>query len=420
MSGLQRVKLSLPQKIFLNDLSTRFRAYVGGFGSGKTFVGCLDLGTAAAKVPGITQGYFSPTYPLIRDVFYSTMDEAAHSLGFRTSVKTGDREVDLYAGRRWYGKIICRSMEKPASIVGFKMGRGLVDEIDTLPTNKARDAWLKIIARLREEKPGLVNSIGVTSTPEGFRHVYNTFADNPGADYSMVQASTYANEAFLPDGYIQSLLDSYPAELISAYVDGEFVNLTSGTVYRCFDRSRNNSTETVRDDDELHIGMDFNVHKMAAKINVSRLTGFHCVDEVDGETDTPSMIKALDRRYPGRKITVYPDASGASGSTKGASVSDISLMRAAGYTVRVKSTNPRVKDRVLSVNKAFEDRAWWVNVSRCPVAARCLEQQAYDDNGEPNKKTGHDHSNDAFGYPIAYLLPVRKPTVKSFTMPGMY
>ena len=65
-------ELSAPQGIFLNGLNTKFRAYVGGFGSGKTFVGCLDLLTFAAQHPGTVQGYFGATYPSIRDIFYPT------------------------------------------------------------------------------------------------------------------------------------------------------------------------------------------------------------------------------------------------------------------------------------------------------------------------------------------------------------
>jgi len=40
--------------------------------------------------------------------------------------------------------------------------------------------------------------------------------------------------------------------------------------------------------------------------------------------------------------------------------------------------------------------------------ARCLEQQAYKD-GEPDKKAGFDHQNDATGYPIAYEFPILRP-----------
>ena len=67
------MRLSAPQAIYLNQLDTKFRSYVGGFGSGKTFVGCLDLLTFAAKHPKVNQGYFSISYPAIRDIFYPTL-----------------------------------------------------------------------------------------------------------------------------------------------------------------------------------------------------------------------------------------------------------------------------------------------------------------------------------------------------------
>lgn len=52
-----------------------------------------------------------------------------------------------------------------------------------------------------------------------------------------------------------------------------------------------------------------------------------------------------------------------------------------------------------------------VNEVACPVTARCLEQQAYDKNGEPDKKSGNDHMCDAATYPIAYEMPILKPVL---------
>ena len=46
------------------------------------------------------------------------------------------------------------------------------------------------------------------------------------------------------------------------------------------------------------------------------------------------------------------------------------------------------------------------------MTARCLEQQAYDDN-RADKEIPDDHQNDATGYPIAYEMPIRKPVVIS-------
>lgn len=422
MSELQ--SLSKPQSVFLGELPTKFRAYVGGFGAGKTFVGSLDMLFFAAQNPGLVQGYFAPTYRDIRDTFWPTIEEAGEMLGFRVVVRRADKEAHLYRGKHYYGVIICRSMDDPGGIVGFKIARAICDEIDVLPMDKATNAWRKIIARMRLVVPGVVNGIGVTTTPEGFKFVYEAFAKPPSTeedrrrkrDYSMVQASTYENEEFLPPDYIQSLRDTYPQELIDAYLLGQFVNLTSGSVYRSYDRVANRSTETMRPNEPLKIGMDFNVGQMAACVFVLRNDNWHQVDEIKGGQDTPAMIGTIKEKYEGHHITIYPDASGKNASSKGASLSDIGLLRQAGFVIRSRDSNPRVKDRVLAVNKAFESAKVYVNDRACPETARCLEQQTYDKNGEPDKTSGHDHQNDAFGYPIAFEMPVIKPRFETRTL----
>lgn len=401
--------VSAPQAVFLSELGTKFRAYVGGFGSGKTYVGCLDLAIFAGQHPRLVQGHFSPTYRDIRDTFYPTFDEAAASLGFRTKVKVADKEVELYRGRAHYGTIICRSMDDPSGIVGFKVARALVDEIDILPRDKAADAWRKIIARLRLVVPGVVNGIGVTTTPEGFRFVYETFKRNPSPLYSMVQASTYENDRFLPPDYIASLRESYPSQLIDAYLLGEFVNLTSGTVYRAYNRTAHRSAEKIRPLEPLHIGQDFNVGNMTSVVNVKRGEAWHAVAELVGVVDTPALIATLRERYAGHAVHIYPDASGGSRKTVNASVSDLALLRQAGFIVRAKDSNPPVKDRILAMNAALERGMLWVNDKACPTLASALEQQAYDKNGEPDKTAGHDHANDAQGYFVHWTMPVVKP-----------
>lgn len=405
------MNLSAPQNIFLNQLNTKFRAYVGGFGSGKTFVGCLDLLIFFSRYPGTRQGYFGPSYPSIRDIFFPTFEEAANLMGFTCDIKESNKEVHIYRLGRYYGTVICRSMDRPGSIIGFKISRALVDEIDTLPKRKAQDAWNKIIARLRLKIDGVENGIGVTTTPEGFMFVYEQFALNPTERYSMVQASTYENEKNLPDDYIDSLIETYPSGLIDAYLEGQFVNLTSGSVYRCYDRRANQSLESIKPGEPLAIGMDFNVRKMSACIFVRREDGFHCVEEIKDGMDTEHVAGIIKDRWKdkGHKITIYPDASGKNTSSKGASLSDIAILESYGFSIRANKANPSVKDRINSVNKCFESAKVWVNSLRCPETSRCLEQQPYDDNGEPDKKSGLDHQVDAFGYFCAYEFPVRKP-----------
>jgi len=405
------LSLSNPQNIFLNGLCTKYRAYVGGFGSGKTFVGCLDILIFASKNPKTLQGYFGPTYPAIRDIFFPTFEEAASMMGFSIDVKESNKEVHLYRGRAYYGTVICRSMDNPSSIVGFKIARALVDEIDTLPKKKANDAWNRIVARLRLVIPGVENGIGVTTTPEGFLFVYDRFKKNPTESYSMVQASTYENERYLPPDYISSLRETYPDQLINAYVRGDFVNLKSGTVYRSYDRSKHRSYEHVRPGDNLLIGMDFNIDKMAATIYVRRGKELHAVDQIAAGYNTPEVAEIIKNRYSDNKVVIYPDSSGKNrGRLGGAAESDIAILEQEySFICRYNSTNPAVKDRINATNKAFESGLLFVNDHLCPDVADCFEQQTYNENGEPDKKSGRDHQNDASTYPVAYEMPVIKP-----------
>jgi len=148
---------------------------------------------------------------------------------------------------------------------------------------------------------------------------------------------------------------------------------------------------------------------MCSCIFVKRQNGWHCVKELTGIYDTPALIETVKELFKEHHITIYPDASGKSRKSVNASTSDIALLSSAGFTVKTKESNPAVKDRVLSVNACFDKQNVYVNDVACPETARCLEQQSYDKNGEPDKSQGHDHQNDAFGYPLAFEFPVRKP-----------
>ena len=199
--------------------------------------------------------------------------------------------------------------------------------------------------------------------------------------------------------------------MLAAYLNGEFVNLTSGTVYLNYDRHGCASDETIRQGEPLYVGCDFNVTKQAATVYVQRDGGavWHAVDELKNMYDTPEMIRIMQDRYDGHEIYIYPDASGSSRKSVDASTSDIALLEQAGFRVRAKKKNPAIKDRVLAMNAALETGKVKINWELCPTVAECLEQQIYNKNGEPDKTQDVDHQNDATTYPIVFEMPVVKP-----------
>ena len=426
---MTQILLNKPQHKFLTS-QKKYKALVTGFGGGKTYVGCLDLGNHFCQYPRVNAGYFAPTYPQIRDIFYPTIEEASHTQGFRVEIKQGNKEVHFYRGRVYYGTTICRSLEKPETIIGFKIGKALVDELDTMKTEKARAAWIKIIARMRYNIAGLLNGIGVTTTPEGFKFVYQQFLKQLQDDqklhdfYELIQGSTYDNIDNLPDDYIPSLLATYPDQLVEAYLNGQFVNLIAKPVWREYDTTLNDSDETVQGKEPLSIGVDFNVGRGCAVIHVKRGEFLVAVDEVIDSYDTPDTIRVLEERYPGNPITCYPDASGKNRKSVNATTSDIALLKHAGYRVVNNKANPAIKDRVTATNAMFlngdGERRYKVNARMCPFYSDGLVQQVYDKNGLPEKgENKGDDVTDAGTYPIAHLYPIRKREVLTSKLTGL-
>ena len=420
------LNLNHPQAEFMNA-STPFSGFVGGYRSGKTFIGCVKLWKLAAAHPGIKLGYFAPTYPQVRDIFYDTIEEVGDEFSDHAGmpctvdINKSEHTVKLIIGGDVYATVKCRSMEHPHRIVGFDISHALIDEIDCMKKEKADAAWKKIVARMssvRDDYP--VNTVDFTTTPEGFNWMYDFFVkqlrEKPELKrfYSLVKASTLKNRKNLPEDYIDKLYATYPANLVDAYVNGEFVNLTSGGVYTCYDRKLNNTDREVKDTDHLHIGMDFNVGKMSAIVHVednrdnTKITS--AVDEFMGLLDTPAMIKAIENKYPEHRVTIYPDASGQNRKSSNASETDISQLKKS-FKVNARTKNPFVKDRVASVQgmlcNANEERRYFINEVLCPETAESLEQQIYNKQGEPDKSHDNDHPNDALGYYIHNKFPIR-------------
>lgn len=389
------------QAEFIQSTSTH-TGLIGGYGSGKSFGGILKTVYMKLKYPRIPVAYYLPTYGLIKDIAFPRFTELFTKMGVSYELKSADHEIHTA-----FGKIILRSLSNPERIVGYEVGYSCIDETDILPEVLMKEAFSKIIARNRLLLPnGDKNKTDVVGTPEGFKFAYNLLVRNTKANRSIIKAKT-ADNPFLPVGYIETLMESYTPQQLEAYLNGEFVNLTSGTVYHRFDRKKHHSDRTVQANDVLHIGMDFNVTKMNAVVHVvyekNSVRIKTAVDEIVNAYDTSEMIGLIKEKYHGYKIIIYPDASGDNRKSSGRS--DIELLKAAGFVVRKLSKNPFVKDRVNAVNLAFLDSNgninYYCNTDQCPVYTEALEKQTYK-NGEPDKSSGFDHITEAGGYFVYY------------------
>lgn len=398
-----------------------YPAFVGGYGSGKSAAAIARAMALKMHFKQCDVAYYLPTFPLVEDIALKRFPDLCERKGWPFKTRAGTSPHIEFPGA---GRIIFRSMSNPDSIVGYEVAHSICDELDTLPTEKAREVWNRIIARNRQKMPGdFPNTVAVATTPEGFRFVYERWHKNPAPGYVMFRAKTIENAANLPPGYIENLRNSYPAQLLAAYLDGEFVNLASQSVYSEFDRKANASTETIKPYEPLHVGLDFNVGNVSAAVGVLRGDTVHFVAEWTVVRDTPTLCQLLTDKYKsaGHAVHIYPDASGGATKSVNAALSDIVLLRAAGFQVWANSRNPAVRDRVAAVNQVIHSggkRRLFVRPDTCPSMVEGLEQQAYDKHGEPDKYGGLDHLNDALGYLVAYKFPVHRGGVSLASVTG--
>ena len=387
---------------------------LAGYGSGKTHVSIIKaIHTLMEHKQNIAM--YEPNHNLIKTILIPEMTEKLDEIGVKYSLNKSDGIIDTQ-----FGKVYLKSLHDYRRLVGYNVLANFVDELDTIDVNQAIQTYHRICARARLQSnnpkyKGISKNFSfVTSTPEGYRTCFRLWHKNddeslPEDEKQTIKMSTYSNP-HLPPGYVESLEKQFPPELLKSYILGEYTNLTSGVVYSNFNRDLCVVEQThVKKTEDVHIGMDFNVYDMACVVIVERKnnegdTVWLVIDELVKCRVTADMIDKIKNKFVRNTIYIYPDASGARTQSSSMSRSDHSMLRDAGFIVRANPTNPLIKDRVLSVNNAFDKGKLFVS-DGCFNLIEALEQQVYDTNGFP-EKDGKDHINDAFGYAVSFLCPV--------------
>lgn len=401
--NLNLSKLHESQKAFIKSKHLH-TGIVGGYQSGKSTVAAIKAIIHLLRYPGVPIAYYLPTYGLFEDMLLPKLTDLFAKIKVSFTYNQKNSKVITP-----YGEIWMRSMDNPDRIVSYSVGYSVVDEVDVVHPNKRIDAMKRIASR-NSFKKSTANQIDFVSTPEGFAYMYNFFEKNANDNKLLLRLSTLANEANLADGYIQGLREQYTEDQLKAYLNGEFVNLTSGTVYYKYDRLVNNSDRVENENETLYIGMDFNIGNMSAVVHVVDRIPI-AVNELTKVYDTAEMCSLIKQKFPRNRIIVYPDSSGKNRSTN-ASITDIEMLRQAGFMLKYNKTNPFISDRVKNMNRMFMNGngvvGYRVNSIRCPEYTEALERLANDKNGVPDKSSGFDHITEAGGYFIYYEYPLKK------------
>lgn len=404
------------QRPICQDAEHRIIAFCAGYGAGKTRTMCAWTTCMALDNPNTTGVLFAPTGPLVRDVVIRSLEDYWTELGIPFEYRASplpEFKVMLPLGPV---VVLCRSMENWQRIIGINASFIGAEEIDTSKTEIARRAVEKFLGRLRA---GNRRQLGMFSTPEGFGLMYSLFVEEGDKPDRAIYRAKSTDNPYLPADFIEGMRENYPANLLNAYLNGEFTLLTQASVYPEFNRELNKSEiNTPTEEDTLWLGVDFNVDRCWISVCVQRADGIHVIAEHIAR-DTPGVIERIREVYQPwidhGQLIVCPDASSQSRSTKNAGISDFGLMKQAGLRIQTQAANPFIRDRVLSVNtlilNAKGERQLFVHPD-CKGMIKGLEQQAFDKaTQQPEKGDGgpDDLSGqmDALGYAVWQLRGIK-------------
>lgn len=223
-----------PQYEFLRA-PERYRAFVAGVGSGKTYAGVLASLVACQRAE--RGAVVAPTYPMLKDVVLPTFRKIAED-GIDTLNK-----ADLYADMANGSRIVFRSADKPERLRGMNLGWCWVDEAALID----EETWDILLGRLRLD-PGRA---WLTTTPKGHNWVYNRFVEDPDDEHATIQATTRDNP-HLPDEYIESLEEQYTERFRRQEIEGQFTE-SQGSLWGWDMIQRTDDPPTM---DRIVVGVD--------------------------------------------------------------------------------------------------------------------------------------------------------------------
>ena len=392
--------LSKPQKNVIKD-DSRFRVLITGRRFGKTFVAINEI-AKFASIPNKKIWYVAPSYRQAKAICWGVLKEKMIYHKWVKSINHSDLTLTLKNN----SQITLRGSDNESSLRGVGLNFLILDEFQDI--NKT--AWYEVLRPTLSDTEGHALFCG---TPRGFGNwsydLYKMGENNK--DWKSFQYTTLEGEQVSEDEIEQAKQDLDLRTFQQEY-EATFVNY-SGMIYYNFSRDKNIIEKYTKDSPVLHIGLDFNVDPMSAVVCIIENDRIIVVDEVQiYSSNTNEMCDEIKTRYKNKQIVVYPDPSARQRKTSAGGLTDLSILKNNGFDVRCRSTAPLVRDRINAVNSKLKN----VNgknslfiVKFCKNAIKSIERQIYKEGTHiPEKDSGYDHMNDALGYLIEYLYPLKR------------
>lgn len=216
----------------LQDPNSKYIAYVGGVGSGKTLIGCITMMTMAIMHPGdyLVARLYMPELKMTTMKTFLEICPAELIVEYRVA----DGIVKLKNIKGTVSTVFFRQLEEYDKLRSLNLSGFYIDEASQV----SEEAFMLLQGRLRG--PGLRKGF-LTSNPAGHNWLYSWFVkqdlfkdESIKKQFKLIRAPSTEN-THLPDGYIKSMLLTWSPERIKREIEGSF-DAFEGMVYHEFRR----------------------------------------------------------------------------------------------------------------------------------------------------------------------------------------
>ena len=392
--------LSKPQKEIL-DCDKRFRVLITGRRFGKTFL-CIQELAKFSRYPKKKVWYVAPTYRMAKDIVWNDLVDRMTKHKWLKKLNHSDLRLTLRNG----SEISLRGADNENSLRGVGLDFLVMDEFADVKEH----AWYEVLRPTLSDKNGSALFCG---TPRGYGNwSYNLFSkENEDEQWKSFQFTTLDGGQVSASEVQQAKQDLDERTFNQEYM-ASFVNY-AGQIYYNFDRKQNVLDIYNPKTNEIHIGMDFNIDPMSAVISELKGNNIYVYDEiVIYSSNTDEMVQEIKNRFKDKHIFIYPDPASKQRKTSAGGVTDLAILKNAGFHLRVRNNHPLIRDRINAVNTKLKngvgDRTLFI-AKNCKTMLKSIERQIYKEGTTvPDKDNNYDHMNDALGYLVEYLFPVKR------------
>jgi len=396
--------LSKGQETITAD-DSRFKVAVCGRRFGKTYLAMREL-AKNCREPNKKAFYVAPTYKQAKRTVWKELKEKLNKLNWIASTNEQDLTITLVND----STISLGGANDFDGLRGIGLDFIVMDEFSYMK----EEAWTEVLRPTLSDKNG--SALFIT-TPAGQGNwsydLYQRGQQEHESEWKSWQFTTIQGGRVSEHEIEQARKDLDERTFRQEY-EASFETY-SGQIYYNFDTKVNVKpfTDDLDKHKVLYIGCDFNVNPISAGVAVLKDNGMHFIDEiVIYGSNTDELVEEIKNRYPDKKILIYPDPAGAQRKTSANGRTDISILQNAGFIVKHRKKHPAVRDRINAVNSALKSSG---NVVKITIDPKCkqiidgLQKQTYKEGTQiPDKDSGYDHMNDAIGYMIEFIYPIKR------------